>query len=94
MSTPIERQLMETIGKIQKLLDEVGLSRAAPALVATPLPVAVSVEQAAALLGVAPSTISDYIRSGKLKSFHLGRRLLVRLDALHDFAQDLENEDD
>ena len=90
--TPEERRLIEILTKIEKLVDEAHLSVSAPALVATPLPVAVSVEQAAALLGVAPSTLDDPLRSGRLRSFHMGRRRLITLDALYDFAKAMETE--
>ena len=92
--TPEERQLKEILDKIRKLVAEAYLSEPTPALVATPLPVDVSMEQAAALLGVALSTLMEYVRSGQLQTFHMGRRRLVRLDALHRFAQDLENDND
>ena len=92
--TPEERQLKEIVDKIRKLVAEADLSESTPALVATPLPVAVSMEQAAALLSVAPSTLMEYVRSGQLQTFHMGRRRLVRLDTLHDFARDLENDRD
>lgn len=90
--TPEERRLTEILREIAILADKADLLGSAPALVDTPLPVSVSVDQAAALLGVAPSTVMEYINSGKLKSFHMGRRRLVRLDALHEFARDLEND--
>ena len=63
--TPEERRLIEILTKIQKLVDEAHLSVSAPALVATPPPVSVSVEQAAALLGIAPSTLDDPIQERK-----------------------------
>ena len=90
--TPQERQLTELLRQIAKLASEADLSQSPPPLVGTPLPVAVSVEQAALLLGVAPSTLGEYIRNGRLKSFRMGRRLLIRLDSLHDFARDLETD--
>ena len=86
-----EHGLMTILAKIRKLVDEAELIEPSQALVATPLPVAVSIEQAAALLQVAPSTLSEYIRSGQLPTFRLGRRVLIRLDALHTFAKMLEN---
>ena len=90
--TPEERRLTEILREIAILADKADLLGSAPALVDTPLPVSVSVDQAAALLGVAPSTVMEYINSGKLKSFHMGRRRLVRLSALHEFTRDLEND--
>lgn len=86
-----ELRLKDILGKIKKLTDEAEFIEPSQALVATPLPVAVSIERAAALLAVAPSTLSEYTHSGQLPTFRLGRRLLVRLDALHAFAKMLEN---
>ena len=85
-----ERQLRSILCRIGTLVDEADLSHHREALVATPLPVAVSVEQAAALLGVAPSTLEEYFRSGALRYFRMGRRKLVLLETLHEFARDLE----
>ena len=55
--TPEERRLTEILREIAILADKADLLGSAPALVDTPLPVSVSVDQAAALLGVAPSTV-------------------------------------
>ena len=81
------------LDKIRLLLEEEGVIDSMPRLVAVPLPIAVSLEQAAALLGVAPSTLQDFIRSGKLRTFRLGRRVLIRLDALDEFSKSLEDEE-
>ena len=89
-----ERRLKAILGKIAKLLDEeADLIEHKPALIATPMPVAVSIERAAELLDVAASTLGDYIRSGQLPTFRLGRRVLIRLDSLHAFAEELEKDE-
>ena len=85
------RRLKALLGKVGKLLDEAEFIEPPPELVATPKPVAVSKEQAAVLLGVVPSTLGEYIHSGQLRIFHLGRRVLIRLEALNAFAQGLED---
>ncbi len=85
-----ELRLRALLGEIRRLADGAEGVEPKPAMVATPLPVAVSVEQAAGLMSVAPSTLSEYIRSGRLPAFRLGRRLLIRLDSLHAFAEGLE----
>ena len=45
------------LDKIRAVLEEEAVIDSSPRLVATPLPIAVSLEQAAALLAVAPSTL-------------------------------------
>jgi excisionase family DNA binding protein len=45
-------------------------------------PLAVSVKEAAELLGVSPFTIRRRIRSGALKIAHIGRRVVVPVDSL------------
>ena len=85
-----ERRLKDLLIQIGKLLNEARLTDCGVALLATPLPVAVSVEQAASLLGVAPSTVDEYVRAGTLPHFRLGRRKLVLLESLHTFAKKLE----
>ena len=87
---PEERRLKNLLVQIGRLVDQAGLTDDKLALVDTPLPVAVSVEQAAALLGVAPSTVDERIRSGELRHFRMGRRKLILLDTLHAFARKLE----
>ena len=52
---------------------------------------AAAAAKAADLLGVVPSTLEEYIHSGQLRIFHLGRRVLIRLEALNAFAQGLED---
>ena len=85
--------LRHILSNIRDLTDEAGLPAGQPPLIATPTPVAVSTEQAAALLAVSSKTLSDYIASGQLRTFRMGRRILVRLTTLEDFAQALENAD-
>lgn len=46
----------------------------------------VSVNEAAALLGVSRSSAYEYVRSGQLPAVRLGRRLLVPLAAIHSIA--------
>ena len=48
-------------------------------------------DQAAALLGVTAQTLDEYVRSGQLPTFRLGRRRLARLAAIHEFAQAQED---
>ena len=81
-----EQRLKDLLGQIGDLVGQAGLIEHRVALVATPPPVAVSVDQAAALLCVAPSTVDEYIRSGALRHFRMGRRKLVLLDTLKEFA--------
>ena len=91
MSTE-ERRLKDLLSQIQRRLDEeADLVEPTPALVATPKPVAVSMEQAAALFDVTLRTLDEYVSSGQLRTFRMGRRRLVRLDALHEFALAQEN---
>jgi excisionase family DNA binding protein len=45
-------------------------------------PLAVSVKEAAELLGVSPFTIRRRIRGGALKIAHIGRRVVVPVDSL------------
>ena len=96
MSKPVtseERRLKALLGRIAKLVNEADLVEPAPPLVAIPQPISVSLEQAAALLGVATSTLTDFIHSGQLPTLRVGRRILVRLDTLHAFAKDLETDE-
>jgi excisionase family DNA binding protein len=46
-------------------------------------PHAVSIADAAAMIGVGKSTIWLFIKDGKLKSVRLGRRRLIRIADLH-----------
>ncbi len=44
-------------------------------------------ETAAELIDVSTRTIDDAIRAGELEAYRLGRRVLIRRDALVEFAQ-------
>jgi excisionase family DNA binding protein len=44
-------------------------------------------ETAAQLLDVSTRTIDDAIRAGELEAFRVGRRVLIRRDALISFAE-------
>jgi excisionase family DNA binding protein len=52
--------------------------------------IAVSTDEAADLAGIGRTTIYEAIRSGDLKSLKIGRRRLIRVDALHDWLAELE----
>ena len=86
-----ERRLKAGLSQIAKVVKDLDLIESMPVLVATPQPISVNVEQGAALLGVAPKTLKKQIESGKLRTFKVGRRLLIRLDALNAFAHALED---
>ena len=86
-----ERRLKAGLSEIAKVVKGLDVIETMPALAATPQPIAVSIEQGAALLGVAPRTLKEQIRSGKLRTFRVGRRRLIRLDALDAFAHALED---
>ena len=86
-----DRCLKAGLGQIAKVVNDLDLIESMPALVATPQPISVNVEQGAALLGVAAKTLKEQIRSGKLSTFRVGRRRLIRLDALNAFAHALED---
>lgn len=52
------------------------------------LKAAVSVAQARELLGgIANPTIYELINSGELRTFRVGRRRLVSLEAIHDYIR-------
>ena len=61
-----------------------------PETVRRPEMVAVSMEQAAALMSVAPGTLKEYVDSGQVRTLRIGRRRLVRLESLKEFAAELE----
>ncbi len=86
-----ERRLKAGLSQIAKVLKGLDLIDSMPALVATPQPIAVNIEQGAALLGVAPKTLKEQIRSGKLSTFRVGQRRLIALAALNAFAHALED---
>jgi len=47
-----------------------------------PKRLAVSVDEAAKLLGVSPFTIRNYVASGRLRAVRVGRRVLVPMEVL------------
>ena len=51
---------------------------------------AISVDQAAQLLGLCKKSLYPYIHSGELASFRVGRRRLIRSDSLESFQKELE----
>jgi excisionase family DNA binding protein len=51
---------------------------------------AVSTHEAADLAGVGRTTIYEALRSGDLKSLKIGKRRLIRVDALRDWLAALE----
>ena len=86
-----DRRLKAGLSQIAKVVKDLDLIESLPVLVATPQPISVNVEQGAALLGVATKTLKKQIRSGKLSTFRVGRRRLIRLDALNAFVHALED---
>ena len=82
-----ERRLKMSLDKIAQVLQDANLLEPVPALVAAPQPIAVSFKQAAQLLGVTLPTLDEPVRTGKLRTFRIGRRRLIRLDSLNAFAQ-------
>ena len=61
--------------------------------VVTDPPRCLRVEEAAQLLRVGRSTVYDLIRSGRLRSFKLGRRRLVPVDAVEAMITALVGEE-
>jgi excisionase family DNA binding protein len=53
----------------------------------TPEKLFVGRDTAAQLLDVSTRTIDDAIRAGELEAYRLGRRVLIRRDALIEFAK-------
>lgn len=51
----------------------------------TPQSVIVSVETGAAVTGIAVTTLRRWIREGRIEHVRLGRRVLIRRDALDRF---------
>ena len=82
-----EQRLKMALNKIAQALQDANLLEPTPAMVATPQPIAVSMEQGAQLLGVTLSTLEEQVRSGEIRTFRIGRRRLIRLDSLDAFAQ-------
>lgn len=89
------RTLGERFGAQEKQLSALLSSApATPMRIARPSgrevePVSVQIEVAASLLGVSTSFVEKLIRGGKLKSFKLGRRRLVRVVDIERFATGL-----
>ena len=80
------RRRQSTLDKIAQVLQDANLLEPTPALVATPQPIAVSMEQGAQLLGVSLDSLEEQMWSGRLRTFRIGRRRLIRLESLNDFA--------
>jgi excisionase family DNA binding protein len=53
-------------------------------------PLAVSVAEAGRLVGVGKTRIYEEIASGALKSFRVGRRRLIRIEALEEWLRSFE----
>ena len=53
--------------------------------------VALSVKEVAELIGMNKPTLYQYVNSGQLPSLKVGRRRLIRREALEKFLKDLEN---
>ena len=51
--------------------------------------VTVSVDEAAAMLGISRTSAYEYIRTGHLPAIRMGRRLLIPLKAIGDLLGDL-----
>ena len=56
----------------------------------TPRPMALSPAEAARLAGVGRTTLYIALGTGELKSFKIGRRRIIRIDALEDWLKRLE----
>jgi len=51
---------------------------------------AYGVDEAAQALGVSFTQVRGWIREGKLRALHVGRRVLIRREVLEEFLRDLE----
>ena len=90
--TTKEKDLQEVLQKIRTLAEEAtGETPIEPTLISTPPPIAVSVDQAAAMLSISTKSVREYITSGQIPSFRVGRRLLIRAKSLEDFAASMEH---
>jgi excisionase family DNA binding protein len=49
----------------------------------------VGIPQAAALLGCGRTTVYTLVKSGALRTVHIGRRTLIHVDELRRFADEL-----
>ena len=54
---------------------------------------ALSVEEAAACTGIGKNTLRDLIRTQKIPSLRIGRKILIRSDALEDFLKRCDGRD-
>jgi excisionase family DNA binding protein len=54
-----------------------------------PPPISVSVQQAAAMIGLSRSKLYEYIAAGQLKSRAAGRRRVILVDDLRRFVAEL-----
>ena len=59
-------------------------------MTASAAPLAVSPGEAARILGCGRTKLYELLASGEIKSFHLGRRRLVRLAAIEAWIADQE----
>ena len=80
-------RLKEVLSKIAHLLQDADLLEPVPVLVETPLPIAVSINQGAQLRGISLETLEEQVWAGKLRTFRIGRRRLIRLESLNAFEQ-------
>lgn len=55
-----------------------------------PAPLALSPSEAARILGCGRTKLYELLVSGEIKSFHLGRRRLIRLTAIEAWIADRE----
>ena len=46
-----------------------------------------SVEEAAAILGISPWTLRKFLAANRIASVHVGRRLLIEPQAVRDFIE-------
>jgi len=49
-------------------------------------PIAVSIPEAATMLGVSKKTFYPLIKDGKVRTVNIGRRILVSIQSLHEFV--------
>lgn len=50
-------------------------------------PLAVSITEASALLGISPATVRAYVARRTIHSIHIGRRVLIPFTAIHDLLE-------
>jgi excisionase family DNA binding protein len=51
-------------------------------------PLATTVPNAAAALGIGRTTLYDLIKGGRLETMKVGRRTLIKMDSLRQFVRD------